>query len=410
MGDYDRLEAVKSMYRKLEKEAIISNYTLPKKPSKDGYYRVNVTDATKKRTTISAKSIEKLKEKLYLHEKGMTKTFKEMFELFEERRLKWTTNKDKRASVINTIQKEKSEYKRFFSGTEFENLPMEDITKEQIEEIVYLNLKKHLLRKKGFHSLKGILRMTFRFAYEEYVVRDNVFERVNFQKFNNMIQDEIPIKDRCHTDKEIKLILDKIKWYYKNRPYYVPAYALEFQILTGLRRGEIPPLRWSDIDETSIHIAREQITLQKVKGIVDKRRFQIVPHTKTYKDRNIVRFDVLDEFLKRLKEMQNRFYPNSEFLFPDDRQEMEVITNETVYKLYSRICKKCGIKISKDLIKGTHSFRRNAVTRLLNESGGNTLLASSQFGHSAVVAMKHYYTGMNEEKAREMLNKAHEKI
>ncbi len=33
-------------------------------------------------------------------------------------------------------------------------------------------------------------------------------------------------------------------------------------------------------------------------------------------------------------------------------------------------------EIQKDLIKGTHSFRRNAITKVVNNTGGNVILAS----------------------------------
>ena len=70
----------------------------------------------------------------------------------------------------------------------------------------------------------------------------------------------------------------------------------------------------------------------------------------------------LNEYLGRLLTMLDTYYPGSEYLFPDKNTDLGVINNNTVYRLYSRICKKLGIKISRDEIKGTHSFRRNAIT------------------------------------------------
>ena len=76
-----------------------------------------------------------------------------------------------------------------------------------------------------------------------------------------------------------------------------------------------------------------------------------------------------------------------------------------VYQFYSRTCKKLGIRICRDEIKGTHSFRRNAITDVVNASGGNLILAAELFGNSPQVAKKNYYTGINKEEALEVLNK-----
>ena len=53
----------------------------------------------------------------------------------------------------------------------------------------------------------------------------------------------------------------------------------------------------------------------------------------------------------------------------------------------------------------THSFRRNAVTIVVNASDGNILMASQLFGNSPEVAKNNYYTGLDMKKALEILNK-----
>ena len=62
------------------------------------------------------------------------------------------------------------------------------------------------------------------------------------------------------------------------------------------------------------------------------------------------------------------------------------------------------IKISRAEIKGTHSFRRNAITDVVNSTGGNVVLASKLFGNSPEVACKNYYTGIDLNEALEALN------
>ena len=67
------------------------------------------------------------------------------------------------------------------------------------------------------------------------------------------------------------------------------------------------------------------------------------------------------------------------------------------------MCKKLGIAISKEFIKGTHAFRRNAITDIINICG-SAELASELLGNSPKVALQHYYSGINTDKALEILN------
>ncbi len=197
-------------------------------------------------------------------------------------------------------------------------------------------------------------------------------------------------------------MIDYLHMYQMKKPSYLPAYALEIQILMGLRRGEVPPLEWADINDTFIEINKEQLTVKKTDK--EKEHFVIVPHTKTYVDRYFPITDALDDFLKRLKEVHRKYYPDSKYLFPADSAN-GVITNNTVYNFYRRMCKKLDIEVNQDFKKGTHSFRRNAITDVINSSGGNVILASKLFGNSPEVAKKNYFTGIDMDDALKCLNK-----
>ena len=171
--------------------------------------------------------------------------------------------------------------------------------------------------------------------------------------------------------------------------------------ICGLRRGEVPPLRWTDIHNNYILICREQLTIKKTENIPE--HFEIVGHTKTYKNRKFPITDELEDFLKRLKNIHETYYPASEYLFPA-KTENGCITNNCVYNYFRRICRKENIRISKEAIKGTHAFRRTRITEAINKSGGNIVMASELFGNSPEVAKKYYYTGIDLEEARGILN------
>ena len=95
--------------------------------------------------------------------------------------------------------------------------------------------------------------------------------------------------------------------------------------------------------------------------------FVIVYHTKTYKDRYFSLTNDLKCYFRRLKEMQDNYYPNSKYLFPADTDN-GVITNRAVYFVYH--------------------------------------MASALFGNSPEVAKQNYFTGIDMSVATDVLNKS----
>ena len=100
--------------------------------------------------------------------------------------------------------------------------------------------------------------------------------------------------------------------------------------------------------------------------------------------------------------VHDRYYPDSEYLFPADSPN-GCITNNVVYNFYRRVCQKLGIKISRNVIKGTHSFRRNAISQVINNAEGGATMASQLYGNTPDVALRHYYAGLDLTTARKVL-------
>ena len=400
-------EDMRKMLFKMEREILLQSYTFPTTTSSDGYYHLWLSDSSTEtgRRQIKAKTIDRLKDKAYAHAKSIdgagAKTFHDLFDIVQDEKLKYIKNPEKILSVKNTITRNRSEYSRFFSGTAFEQKYVIEITKKDIEDITLYNLKRYDLTKKGFLSFRGILKSILRYAFEEYLTPDNIYERVNFKKYDDMLISSIPTSERVHSDSEIDRILDAIHQKQAKSPTYLPAYALELQIVVALRRGEVPPLMWKDTENGYISINKEQLTIKK-SADNPKEHFEIVNHTKTWKDRRFPITEEIQELLDRIKAAQRLSGLDSEFLFPA-QTDTGVITNNTVYNLYRRICKALDIPISRECMKGPHSFRRNAITKTVNKSGGNMLMASKLYGNTPDVAENNYYTGLDLEEARQIL-------
>lgn len=402
-------EAAQEKYLAMEKLLILSKTTFPTEPSTDGYFHLNIKDSSKKsgRRQLTAKTLEELQEKFYLHEKKGSdgeckKTVKDIYELIQAEKLDLVKSQEKRLSVQNTVARNNWAYKRFFDGTDFERRFISDVTEHDIQSFIEGNLKRFNLKKKGFAFIRSILKQVFEKAFMKRWIHDNPYLRVDFKRLGNMLVDDVPIEDRAHSDDDLRRMMDYIHEKQHERPGLITPYALELQLITAMRRGEIPPLCWQDVHDDYLSIHQEMLTVfdpDKKK----KKQYIIVGHTKTNRARQFPVTEELRDYFERLKSAHHAGGYDSKFLFPSKKNANGCITNETVYNFYYRMCKKLQIPTSKDITKGTHAFRRTRITEITNMSGGNLLMASLLLGNSPNVALSNYYTGINLEEAKRVL-------
>ena len=403
------LEIVRELYRKALEQKALEKYKFPEKPSSDGYFHCYVKDPLKKngRRQLKARTIDELQSKVLRFEHGeageVRKTFREAYGILQQRTRDLVKNPERGYSVSNTVSRHWQSYDRFFTGTDFEKLYVDEITELDIETVCRMNLERYDLRKRAWQSMKTVIRQVMDLAFHRRWIRENTYLRCDFSQFRDMVLPDVPIAERAYSPEEMAKIMDYIAEKHRKAPSYLPAYALEMQILLGLRRGEVPPLRWSDIHDFWIGIGREQITLKPRTGTGGKDTFHIVGHTKNGKERQFPITREVRDLLERLKEVHRLYYPGSEYLFPADSQE-GVITNNTVYNFYRRMCRALEIPVCRDTVRGTHAFRRNAISRYVNLDGGSIEDAARLFGNSALVAERHYFTGMDVERFRKVLD------
>ena len=68
-------------------------------------------------------------------------------------------------------------------------------------------------------------------AYSEYWITDNIYQRVDFQIFKNMIAPETAIDERVHSKQEVSAILKEIHKKQADNPKLCSAWASELQML-----------------------------------------------------------------------------------------------------------------------------------------------------------------------------------
>lgn len=401
------LDDMRKMYKMKEYENILLKYTFPEHPSSDGYYHVNIRDLSKKRKyrQVKAKTYEDLAMKIIdielgydSHASPATMTFKKVFEIVLEEKLRYVKDEERRASVMNTLSRLKYTYKIYFKDTWFEELPIDEITSKHIEKICLYNLERNQLKPIEFASLKSAILAVMKHAYQEHWIQDNPYYRVNFTKYKDMMVPPTRAEDRMYPEETVQKFLQYLRWHEEKYPKKFAAFALELQILIGGRRAEIPPLQWTDIKDTHLEIKKE---LLSVRDENDHLCYKLVHHTKTNKDRVFPLTAEVRDFLIRLIKNHQKLGLQSEWLFPDlQGRWLGTVTGTQTYSIYRKACSVLGIK--NKYYMGPHSFRRNGITKVMNKTG-NAVLASKLYGNSPIIAEKHYYAGIDIDQALEAL-------
>lgn len=305
-------------------------------------------------------------------------TFKVNFNLWIEKQIAYGV-------TGNTVSKYKSDYKRYFENTEFENMDIREITEEQIVPFIISNIKKCNLKEKAGKALFGYISGVFHSAVINKKVKENPYLYIDkriFAKFYNRVVTST--EKRIINNTEVKELLDIIKKDHMNKPEYIPSYAVELAMFTGMRAGELEGLQWDRI----LYDKRIIIIDQSEKYDRTTKKYYI-SSTKTNKIRYFSLTDVLIDFFKNLRRVQREYGYITKFVFSneDGRVHGRVISNCMRNK-----CIQIGIDV-----KSISAIRRT-VNSKMKCMGVSSAVALSIMGHTEEVNESNYtydITGMD---------------
>lgn len=385
---------------------ILENYQklLPTEPRSDGYWYINVPDSTRKegRRKLKARTYSGLLQKILEYESGrygqVTKTFEEMYYLIQQQRLEDIRSDERRYARTSTISRQDYTYRKYFQGTALAAMLLDRITARDIDQLLLLNLQRYPVRRTGFNEIMQIIKRVFDKAYRRDMIQTNPCDKVEWDsdEYSNKFVSSIGIKERTYTDDEMDKLWDHELEVIQKRPHFLTAYAMLLQMQTGLRRGEICGLRWSDITTDAsgfryLNIYRELVRVPKRDGIPEHQH--LVEHTKTSRDRTLPIWPELAELLDAIHAISG----NGPYIFPGDSDD-GCLGIYSVYAHYRRSCKAVGIPIQQDTIRGPHAWRRNFAKRM-----GDSEMASHLLGNNKEVCEQNYSNAIDFDEARRKL-------
>lgn len=257
-----------------------------------------------------------------------------------------------------------------------------------------------------FKTSKGINKLSLRTkqnifscfrALLNYGVKMDYLSQNPLKKVGNFKSNDEPKKEmNYYTADEYKTFADTARNLAKNSGsltdwnYYV-FFAIAFY--TGLRKGEIFALKWSDISDHYLSVSRS-IT-QKLKGVDRETPPKNKSSIRTLQMPKPL-IDILNEHKKRYSE-----YPQ----FSDDFRicgGQKPIRDSSVSKANENIAKAAGLKKIR-----IHDYRHSHVSLLANE-GINIQEIARRLGHANIEMTWNTYSHLyprEEERAVEILNK-----
>lgn len=338
---------------------------------KDGYWRTYITSDDEKRKLIKKKNKKDIEDTIVEYYKLQEETsFMCWFDSWKQKQIRYEV-------ADNTVARYERDYRRFFAGTDFEKSDIRKLTEEDITAFMIHTIKKLDLKEKAGNALWGYISGVFKHARICRFIQENPCEYVEkkaYSRFYN--RNHKSSEQRTINDNDLKLLLAELRRSQEAKPQYIPSYAVELAIYTGMRIGELSGLRWENV-----YRDKGYILINSSEKYNEKTKCWYMAETKTGKER---RFPISDEIrllLDRVKKAEMKYGYVGEFVFQNENGQVN--TRSIAHCIRYR-CKKAGIEE-----KCIHAVRRTFNSKM-KLAGASSAVAASLLGHSERINENNY--------------------
>lgn len=280
----------------------------------------------------------------------------------------------------NTVDKYNHDYKRFFKDTPLESRVVSSFTFEMLQDFIVARIKELRLNNKAYQAMFDYLNQALNYAVRVKIIEDNPMKYLERKDYLRHCVDSSRTNDeRIASNAEIGKVLDVLRKDYREKPEYIPSYAVELSMLTGMRRGELSSLKWSDVCKSHDGGEVLKIRSQEVQDRIHKK--YVITQTKNGKIREIPVTPYIKNLLDRVREIERKQGWLTDYVFSDKNGRVH---GTTIGNCAQRKSKQAKIKNL-----GLHAYRRT-INSLLKNAGVSTTVAASMLGHSDYVNYNNY--------------------
>jgi len=263
-----------------------------------------------------------------------------------------------------------------------------DLTTDYLQKYYQSKLQDGLSAK-TIHHIHVLINGSMKQAYQLEMLDKNVCDRITLPKKEKYTGKSMSIEDAR------RFIMEA-----KNEPLYP---AIVIAMLTGLRKGELMGLQWSDVDfqNAILHVRKSLCRIQSKDELGKVHSHYEIMEPKTAKSKRTIPMsqDVITAFLQQ-KQWQNVnaeklgcIYRNqNDFVFT--KEDGSLLSQEGFLDDYYKILKKYNIPRIR-----FHDLRHTFASFLL-ESGENMKSIQELLGHSQISTTMDIYTHFSENMKR----------
>ena len=293
---------------------------------------------------------------------------------FHDVYLMWREVQDQLVSE-KSVAKYHTDYIRYFENTDFANTRIERITDDNVRIFMKQSIDKYTLSKESSRKLFGYINNTFLTAKKHQLIDESPTEFLRAKDFYRYCTEKIkPIESKIVSVEEMQVLKERIEKDYQEKPNYIPSYAVEFAMLTGMRVGEIAGLSWDKITDNYILVDQSE------KSDSTEKEFWI-SKTKNGKIRYFPMTNEIRELLLKLRRVEEEYGYLCEWVFANE--------NGRIHKNVISSCSKNKCSQMHIPKRGIHAYRKtlNSHMRCM---GVSATVAASILGHTEDVNERYY--------------------
>ena len=279
----------------------------------------------------------------------------------------WLKYKALHTNADTYITRIKSKWDKYYENNPIVDKPVYRLKKLELDEWAHGKIKQYNMTKNMYHNFAIIMRQCLQYAVDMELIETNEYERVRIDGLRMFRKTEKKANRTQVYSKEEVSELFRIAWSdFRNSEKLVhrlAPLAVMFQFLTGLRVGELCAVRYSDIHNGMIHIGR----------MVRRDCSEIVEHTKTHVDRDVILTDSAIDLIETARMYQKKNGIKTEYIFSVFEEPLRY--NE-VNILLKRYCARADIPY-----RSSHKARKTYISALI-DAGININTIRESAGHA----------------------------
>ncbi len=344
---------------------------------------------------LYAKTKESLLDKLMVEYDLSTTDFR--FKTVFEQALE---HKDRTESVSKeTLYYLKSSFTRFIDE-KLANTDIRTITCDILSEYTLNMLRTaqnidsqgvtHKLTKKAFLAYKSVLNLAFDYSMSpaHYITINPLDDFRNKAFYKECDCSKANSETKIFSEDELEVIKAEVRSRMGNKKYhgyFINGYAILMSIGTGMRAGELPSLKWSDIHDNYIHIHSQQLSERQKGG----KRYTYADWTKNEKHipqggRKYPLTKEIRDILSELKAIQEQKGIVSDFVFC--HEDGEWIKTDAYITCLRRLLRSLGFEVTNN-----HAFRMSLNSNILDAKLRLPVAKRAELlGHSVETNLKYY--------------------